>query len=157
MTADSTAVRRHVYHNAMPYHTMPCHAMPCHAIPYHTIPYHTIPYHTIPCHAGPAFKMASVPARDQLGRGIAQKATLSLKRKAAARAGTPLPAGLPTGKRRAPGTPLPISAAGKRLASNLRGGTPSSDAQLRASYKPLPSGDLFNQLPWLCFEYLSLA
>ncbi|KAL0030117.1 hypothetical protein WJX79_008897 [Trebouxia sp. C0005] len=89
---------------------------------------------------GPAFKMASVPARDQLGRGIAQKATLSLKRKAAARAGTPLPAGLPTGKRRGPGTPLPISAAGKRLASNLRGGTPSNDAQLRASYKTHPLG-----------------
>lgn len=89
---------------------------------------------------GRAFKMASVPARDQLGRGIAQKATLSLKRKAAARAGTPLPAGLPTGRRRGPGTPLPISAAGKRLASNLRGGTPSNDAQLRASYKTLPSG-----------------
>ncbi len=92
--------------------------------------------------AGAAFKMASVPARDQLGRGIAQKASLSLKRKAAARAGTPLTAGLPTGKRRAPGTPLPMSTAGKRLASNLRGGTPSSDAQLRASYKTLPSSSL---------------
>ena len=87
------------------------------------------------CAAGPAFKMAGVPARDQLGRGIAQKATLSLKRKAAARAGTPLAASRLTGKRRAPGTPLPLSSAGKRLASNLRGGTPASDVQLRASYK----------------------
>ena len=86
--------------------------------------------------------MAGVPARDELGRGIAQKATLSLKRKAAAKAGTPLPPGLPTGKRRAPGTPLPMSSAGKRLASNLRGGPAGSDAQLRASYKPLPSGGL---------------
>ena len=66
--------------------------------------------------AGPAFKMAAVPARDQLGRGIAQKATLSLKRKAAARAGTPLTSGLPTGKRRTPGTPLPLSSAGKKAA-----------------------------------------
>ncbi|KAA6417802.1 MAG: hypothetical protein FRX49_12225 [Trebouxia sp. A1-2] len=82
---------------------------------------------------GPAFKMASVPARDQLGRGIAQKATLSLKRKAAARAGTPLPAGLPTGKRRGPGTPLPISAAGKRLASNLRGRAGSVQPSPRAA------------------------
>ena len=79
--------------------------------------------------------MAGVPARDQLGRGIAQKATISLKRKAAARAGTPLAAGLPSGKRRAAGTPLPLSSAGKRLASHLRGGTPASDVQLRASYK----------------------
>lgn len=87
--------------------------------------------------------MAGVPARDQLGRGIAQKATLSLKRKAAARVGTPLAASLVTGKRRAPGTPLPLSSAGKRLASNLRvskGGTPASDAQLRASYKSTPRG-----------------
>ncbi len=98
--------------------------------------------------AGPAFKMASVPARDQLGRGIAQKATISLKRKAAARAGIPLPAGLPTGKRRGPGTPLPFSAAGKRLASNLRGGTPSNDAQLRASYKTHPLGK--NTCPIKC-------
>ena len=78
--------------------------------------------------------MASVPARDQLGRGIAQKTT-NMKRKATAMAGTPLAARLLTGKRRAPGTPLPLSSAGKRLASNLRGGTPASDVQLRASYK----------------------
>lgn len=84
--------------------------------------------------------MAGVPARDQLGRGIAQKATMSLKRKAAARAGTPLAASLLTGKRRAPGTPLPLSSAGKRLASNLRGATPASDVQLRASYKSTPQG-----------------
>ncbi|KAL3159304.1 hypothetical protein ABBQ32_011258 [Trebouxia sp. C0010 RCD-2024] len=89
---------------------------------------------------GPAFKMAGVPARDQLGRGIAQKATMSLKRKAAARAGTPLAGGLPTGRRRAAGTPLPLSSAGKRLASSLRGGTPASDVQLRASYKSTPRG-----------------
>ena len=84
--------------------------------------------------------MASHPARDQLGRGMAQTASLSLKRKSAARAGTPLTAGLPTGRRRAPGTPLPLSSAGKRLASNLRGSTPASDVQLRASYKTLPAG-----------------
>ena len=92
------------------------------------------------CLAGPSFKMASVPARDQLGRGIAQKATMSLKRKAAARAGTPLATSLLTGKQRVPGTPLPLSSAGKRLASNLRGTTPASDVQLRASYKSTPQG-----------------
>lgn len=99
--------------------------------------------------AGPAFKMAGVPARDQLGRGIAQKATLSLKRKAAARAGTPMAGGLPTGRRRAAGTPLPLSSAGKRLASSLRGGTPATDVQLRASYKSTPRGRFgFCQVAW---------
>ncbi|KAL3151583.1 hypothetical protein ABBQ38_012579 [Trebouxia sp. C0009 RCD-2024] len=96
---------------------------------------------------GPAFKMAGVPARDQLGRGIAQKATLSLKRKAAARAGTPMAGGLPTGRRRAAGTPLPLSSAGKRLASSLRGGTPATDVQLRASYKSTPRGRMASVQP----------
>lgn len=92
--------------------------------------------------AGSAFKMADVPVREQLGRGAAQKATLSLRRKSAARQGTPLAglnaAGLTPGRGKAPGTPL--SAAGKRLLSNLRGGTPSGNAQLRASYKTQTPG-----------------
>ena len=95
------------------------------------------------CYAGSAFKMADVPVREQLGRGAAQKATLSLRRKSAARQGTPLgglKAGLTPGRGKTPGTPL--SAAGKKLLSNLRGGTPSGNAQLRASYKP--------QTPGLC-------
>ena len=103
--------------------------------------------------AGSILKMAGNPVHDPIGCGIAQKATLSLKRKAAARAGTPstsrLPTGLPSGKQRAPGTPLPLSSAGKRLASNLRGGTPASDAQLRASYKP--SG--MRWIAMLCIDY----
>lgn len=86
--------------------------------------------------------MADVPVREQLGRGAAQKATLSLRRKSAARQGTPLAglnaAGMTPGRGKAPGTPL--SAAGKRLLSNLRGGTPSGNAQLRASYKTQTPG-----------------
>lgn len=93
--------------------------------------------------SGSAFKMADVPVREQLGRGAAQKATLSLRRKSAARQGTPLAAlraGQTPGKGKAPGTPL--SAAGRKLLSNLRGGTPSGNAQLRASYTTQTPGSI---------------
>ena len=84
-----------------------------------------------------------MPRKDLLGREISGRASASLKRKAAGLAprlaaaalGSPLP-----GKRA-----TPLSAAGRRLASSLRGrsGTGAdggSDAALRASYAGTPAG-----------------
>lgn len=115
---------------------------------------------------GPHFSVREEPRRESMTRRMAARASTSLKRKAAARTGTPLArqaAAAATGNRTSwlgtPGrhTPVPyggaqaaktrtpISQAGRRLASSLRGGrevgaaTPDADMQLRASYGRSPS------------------
>ena len=84
-----------------------------------------------------------MPRKDLLGREISVKASASLKRKAAGLAprhgaaalGSPLPGSRAT----------PLSAAGRRLVSSLRGRSAtgadgSGDAALRASYAGTPVG-----------------
>jgi hypothetical protein len=85
---------------------------------------------------------AQVPKKDRLGREISAAASAGLRRKAAAkRAAGPLGSPLQAGR-----ATTPLSAAGRRLASSLRGhtggsggGGGSADAQLRASYGGTPS------------------
>jgi len=86
---------------------------------------------------------AQVPKKDRLGREISAAASAGLRRKAAAkRAAGPLGSPLQAGR-----ATTPLSAAGRRLASSLRGHTAggggggggSADAQLRASYGGTPS------------------